>query len=176
MWNSKCRKEEARMKLENQRRWAEVSEENSPWAWDLKSPALALPQQGWVRPLLIEANPAILKIGKARPVQTVLCSLPLHAELQLAWNRLCLKCSEQRVTKCFFCRGFLTSGSQNCVHGTVLTSAHIEASVIWFLIVAALSLLFMPPSFILQAPALVGFIYILSELVSLLLSEHYTRT
>ena len=51
------------------------------------------------------------------------------------------------------------------VHSTVLKSVHKEASIIWFLIVAALSPLFMSLSFILQAPALVGFIYILSELV-----------
>lgn len=168
----KVQKEGARMKLENQRRWAEVSEENSPWAWDLRSASLAFPQHGWVRPLLIEANPYILKIEKVRPVQTVLCSLPLPCRITARLEqRLCLKCSEQRVTKCFFCRGIFDlrftelCPTASSVHSTVLKSVHKEASIIWFLIVAALSPLFMSLSFILQAPALVGFIYILSELV-----------
>ena len=86
------------------------------------------------------------------------CSSP---RTDYAWNVL-----NRELPSVSSAQGVLTSGSQNCVHSTVLKSAHIEASIIWFLIAAALSLLFMPLSFILQAPALVGFIYILSELVS----------
>ena len=66
----KVQKQGARMKRENQRDGQRSARKtlHGPETSDL--PAWLSHQHAWVRPLLIEESPYILKIGKVRLVQT----------------------------------------------------------------------------------------------------------
>ena len=168
MWNSKCRNKEPewnrRTREDGQRSVRKTL--HGPETSDL--PAWLSHQHGWVRPLLIEENPYILKIGKVRLVQTHCWAACLfHAELRLAQNRdYAWHFLNKELASVSSCRGFFDlrftelCWTASSAHGTVLKSVHI----IWFLTVAALFPLFMSLSFTLQAPTLVGFIYSLNEL------------